>query len=296
MAQRSDASIGAATCSLVAAAEMWCSVVPLADACGPLGSVDMDPPISMSRWREIPAGNRRRPPPWKVDLAQGASGVRLSGLHRFTASPASPARRTSEPAGNRRQAPRFLDRRASWRKAPSPRDCSCGSPAATSSAGRRCTRILPGEVWDCRRLADAPCAVTRAAAGNSLRAKARLGELPPLLDEIRIWNREHRERRFDVCVVGGYVGDIVRRERAPDRRHDGACAHARTEVVQLPREIGCRLTGEAGNAPLLSELPVKAWHCAQAGAAAGVPWATLAAHGSDRACVAPLSRAPVYPR
>jgi hypothetical protein len=211
MAQRSDASIGAATCSLVAAAEMWCSVVPLADACGPLGSVDMDPPISMSRWREIPAGNRRRPPPWKVDLAQGASGVRLSGLHRFTASP---ARRTSEPAGNRRQAPRFLDRRASWRKAPSPRDCSCGSPAATSSAGRRCTRILPGEVWDCRRLADAPCAVTRAAAGNSLRAKARLGELPLLLDEIRIWNREHRERRFDVCVVGGYVGDIVRRERA----------------------------------------------------------------------------------
>ena len=75
-------------------------------------------------------------------------------------------------------------------------------------------------------LAIATRTVADATAGNSFRCIARQGELLASPDETWIYARQRRERSFDVRIVGGYVVDIIRRERAGDRRHNGVGSHA----------------------------------------------------------------------
>ena len=105
-------------------------------------------------------------------------------------------------------------------------------------------RVLSGQIRDRRGLACAACAMACTARGNALRRITRLGEFLSFLNEVRIGSREQRKRRIEAREIGAYIGGIVRRQRPGDRRHDGVCARARPEVLQLPRKIGCRLPGE----------------------------------------------------
>jgi hypothetical protein len=91
---------------------------------------------------------------------------------------------------------------------------------------RGVVRILSSEIWNGRRLPCAGRAVAVATAGDPFRLVAGLGELFTFLDEVRIRSRERQERGLDACIVSGHVVDIVRRERAGDRRHDGVRSHA----------------------------------------------------------------------
>src|SRR5271166_5950560 len=106
-------------------------------------------------------------------------------------------------------------------------------------------RVLSGEVRDRWRLANAAHAMTDVTGGNSFHRITRLGQLLTLSDEGGICAHQRRERSFNVCIVRGNVIDIVWRQRAGDRGHDGVCSHARAELSQLLRKVGCRLTGNS---------------------------------------------------
>ena len=70
------------------------------------------------------------------------------------------------------------------------------------------------------------------------------GKLLAALDERGVGRFERQERRMDARKISRHIGDIVRRKRLRDRRHEGARPHARGKVAQLPRKIKGRLTGE----------------------------------------------------
>jgi len=72
---------------------------------------------------------------------------------------------------------------------------------------------------------------------NAARLAAHLGELLTRLDEHRVGTAQRQEGRIERRVVGGHVGDVVRRQRLGDRRHDRIDARIRGEVAQLLRQI-----------------------------------------------------------
>jgi hypothetical protein len=141
---------------------------------------------------------------------------------------------TRGPADNRRRAPRYHD---------------FGAVPAVSALPHLefegdVLSILPCEIRDRRRNADAARPMAIVASLNILGGATHFGDLLAALDERGGRLRQRRERSVDAGIVGSHVGDILGRQRLRDRRHDGICSDTGGEVAQLLRKIVSRLAGD----------------------------------------------------
>src|SRR5262249_47019717 len=190
------ASIGAATCSILAEADTWCSKVPSASArasvpaaaVGLITSLDINAILLCAR-----------------QLTR-TSDLLVVGCNRGDLL-------IVELLGKEHHGFGIV---------------SAESPLPHSELKRDVARVLSGEVGKGRGPTCAFSAMAVVAAGNSFRCVARLSELLAPLDEVRVRIRQRWEWSLEACIIASHVGDVLRRERASDRCHDCIRAHARS--------------------------------------------------------------------